>query len=116
MSNSVKHLDISVFDVLKNMFGDKFHITVDKHINNSKENINSIKNALDNNNAKELEQAAHSLKGTSSQFGAIVLSELAEQMEQFAITIEFEKAKQLFPVLKSEREKLEELMLLEINQ
>ena len=97
------------------MFGDKFYITVDKHINNSKENINSIENALDNNNAKKLEQASHSLTGTSGQFGATVLSELAEQMELFAVNAEFDKAKELFPALKSEREKVEELMLLEIN-
>ena len=98
-----------------NMFGDTFVDAVQSHTNNAKENVNRIENALDNNNANELEHAAHSLKGASGQFGAVVLSELAKRMEQYGKDAAIDKAKNIFVELKTAREEVENLMMQEIS-
>jgi len=100
-----------VFNTLKEMFGDKFSSAVDSHASSAKDNLKRIENALKNEDVSELEHAAHSLKGASSQFGAMALSELARQMEQFAKNGEIEKAKNIIDKLKISREEVKKLML-----
>ena len=114
-SNSKAQLNLSVFNMLKNMFGDSFLGAINNHTNCAKENILRIESALDNNDANELEHFAHSLKGASGQFGAMVLSELAEQMEQYAKEAELENAKELLDEIKTACNVAEELMMQELK-
>ena len=111
-----KHLELPVFNSLKLIFKDAFPAAVQKHTNSAKENIKLIETALKNNDGAELELAAHSLKGASGQFGANQLSELARQMEMFGKDAELDKAKEVFPKLKKEREQAEKEMMNEIEQ
>ena len=104
-------LDISVFNVLKDVFGESFSSAVNRHTASAIDNIANMEEALKNNNAELLEHAAHSLKGASAQFGAIALSGLAEQMEIFGKNDEIEKAKDIINQLVSTRKKVEKLML-----
>ncbi len=108
-------LDLPIFNVLKNMFGDAFPAAVGSHTTSAKENVERIEKAIVNNDSKELEHAAHSLKGASGQFGAMVLSELAKQLEQLAKEDNIDKAKHIFPKLKAEREDVEKAMLKELS-
>jgi len=100
--------------LLKGMFGTEFSGVVDSHTTSAKKNIKRMEDAFENNNASELEHAAHSLKGASAQFGAVTLSELAKQMEQFGKNKEIDKAKAIFSELKSARENVETEMLKEM--
>ena len=104
-------LDLSVFNVLKGLFGDAFKNAVENHTNSTKDNIKKIEKALNTGDLKELERAAHSLKGAAAQFGAVTLSAIAEKLEQFAEDADIEKAKNLFSQLKTAREKVESEML-----
>ena len=104
-------LDLSVFNVLKGLFGDAFKNAVENHTNSAKDNIKKIEEALNTADLKELERAAHSLKGAAAQFGAVALTELAKQVEHFAADADIEKAKNLFSQLKTAREKVESEML-----
>ena len=115
ITNDNKQLDLSVFNVLKNMFGDTFTEAVNSHTSSAKDNVKLIEKALANNDANEFEQAAHSLKGASSQFGAMVLSEFARQLEQFGKDGEIEKAKEIIDKLKISRVEVEKLMLNEMK-
>ena len=112
--NSFK-LDLSIFNVLKEMFGDTFSNAVESHTKSAKDNVKRIEGAVKNNDASELEHAAHSLKGASSQFGAMVLSEFARQLEQFGKDGEVEKAKEIIDKLNISRAEVEKLMLNEIT-
>lgn len=105
-----QRLDLSIFNGLKNIFQDAFPTAVNKTVNSAKENINRIEAALESKDSNELESAAHSLKGASAQFGAFHLSELARQLEVMGENAELEKAKEILPVLKSEREYVEKEM------
>lgn len=108
-------LDLSVFNVLKEMFGDNFNDVVKKHSESSLDNVKRIEVALANNDASELEHAAHSLKGASGQFGAKRLSELAMKIELFGKETEFDKAKNIFDELKDARDEAERLMQHELH-
>lgn len=112
----VKYLDLSIFNPLKTMFRDKFPDVAEKHTSSAIENVKRIQMALDNHNANELEHASHSLKGASAQFGAITLSELSRQMEEFAKNAEFDKANKLFSKIKTERENVEKEMIRELEK
>ncbi|MCK4863875.1 MAG: response regulator [Gammaproteobacteria bacterium] len=111
ITNDNKQLDLSVFNTLKEMFGDTFSVAVGSHASSAKDNLKRIENAIEKGDASELEHAAHSLKGASGQFGAMRLSKLAEQMEQFGKDAEIEKAKGIIDELKILREEVEKLML-----
>jgi len=115
ITNDNKQLDLSVFNILKEMFGDTFSAAVGSHASSAKDNLKRIENSLEKGDASELEHAAHSLKGASSQFGAMALSELARKMEQFGKDGEIEKAKEIIDELKFSREEVEKLMLNEIT-
>jgi len=108
--NSNPHLNLSVFNTLKKIFSNKFSVAIENHANSAKKNIEHIETALIENDADALEHAAHSLKGASAQFGAIVLSELAEQIEILAAKMKLEQAVKILPELKRERERVEKLM------
>ena len=109
-----QQLDLSVFGFLQEIFGDGFAEAVNNHAESAKDNLKRIEEALDNNDANELEHAAHSLKGASGQFGAMILSELARQMEMFGKSGEVEKAKEIIDELKVSIEEVEKLMLNEM--
>ena len=103
-------LDLSVFHTLKNMFGNAFVDAVASHTSSAKDNVGKMEEALNNNDANQLEHAAHSLKGASAQFGAMQLSELAQKMEEFGKKSQIEKAKEIIEALKQAREAVEALM------
>ena len=109
-----EELDLKVFNVLKQMFSDKFPEAVKNHANSAKENIIQIEQALNENDTDKLEHASHSLKGASGQFGANVLSELARQIEFLAMENKINEAKIILPELKLARKKVEVLMSKEL--
>ena len=112
--NMCPPLNLLVFNALKEMFGDAFMDAVNNHTISALENIKQIEIALDKNDANAIELAAHSLKGASGQFGAMVLSKLAAEMEQFGKDAAIDDAKIIFSELKKAREEAEKLMMQEI--
>ena len=114
-SQDIKELDFNVFNVLKDIFGDNFYNAIDNHTKSAKENILRIETAITNNNASELEHAAHSLKGASAQFGAMVLSDWAKKMEAYGKNNEVNKAKDILQEIIVARENAEKAMLNEIG-
>lgn len=107
-------LDLSTFNILKELFGGKMADAVDSHTISAKENIIRIEKAIEKSDASALVHAAHSLKGASSQFGALALCELALKMEEHGKNNMIEKAKELITELQSSREEVEKLMLKEL--
>lgn len=108
-------LDMDVFNELKKIVAEKFPDAVAIYTEISKKNINSIVAAIEKGDGSELEHAAHSLKGSSGQFGAMLLSELARKMELFGKINEIDKAKEIVQDLLDVRRSVEILMLKELN-
>ena len=111
LSNPPPQLDMTAFNTLKKIFGNNFQQAIDSILNCAHDNILLMENAIENNDAAQLELASHSLKGACSQFGAMALSELAQQMENFAKELEVNKGCNILEALKAEQKMVEKLML-----
>ena len=107
-------INMEVFNQLKKLFGDQFEFGVGQFINNALKNIDNIEQALADGDSETLERAAHSLNGSSGQFGALVLSDIAEKIEAFGKQGDFDQAKQSALQIRVAHEQVAELMLAEL--
>ncbi|VAX00073.1 Multi-sensor hybrid histidine kinase [hydrothermal vent metagenome] len=109
-SLSNDNLDLESFYSLKKLFKDKFSFAVEQHANNAKENVKILKQAIELQDLETLERTAHSIKGSSAQFGAMSLSKLAADMEQLAKGKDLNKAKTLLAEIRDCQEQVAQLM------
>ena len=65
----------------KSILKEKYAEMVDIYIQNSRERIEEIETAIENDNVDGLIRPAHSLKSTSMQMGAVSLSDIAKTIE-----------------------------------
>ncbi len=103
-------LDLDAFLKLQRLFGDKFAAVVDQYIENALKNVNVVADAIEKSDLETLERAAHSLKGTSAQFGACGLNSVVFEMEGAAKRGELKQAKALLPKLQTEQQRAAEEM------
>ncbi len=108
--DSLPPLDTSVFKNLKSLFKDKFPLVIEQHTQNARENILRAKTAIEDNDAKTLERAAHSLKGASAQFGANHLNSIAVEIEILAKSGNIRQAEKLIDKLQTAQQEAATLM------
>jgi PAS domain S-box-containing protein len=106
----IVELNIETFNNLKELFKDKFQYAVEQHVTNIFDNTQRLKQAIEHQDNETLERLAHSIKGASAQFGALVLSKLATEMELLARNNDIEHAMQLFTELSDCQEQVAQLM------
>lgn len=75
------HVDRDVLNALQEVMEDEYPALLDTFIADSEERLCILRNAED---AAQLMNAAHSFKGSSSNMGAIRLTELCNELEQRA--------------------------------
>jgi len=109
-SASLDEFDMESFNNLKELFKEKFPYAVEQHASNSLENVMLVKHAIEEKDLATLERAAHSIKGTSAQFGAMSLSKVAACMEQLAKIEDLEQASKLFSKLRDCQQQVAQLM------
>ncbi len=107
--------DLSVFNKLKQMFGDKFPTVIEKNIKNTMDNVARMEKAIQQKDLETLEGAAHSVKGTSAQFGAMQLSAAALEMEQLARDGDLEQASALLNDVRAAQERVAQIMQQQIS-
>ncbi|NVJ60330.1 MAG: Hpt domain-containing protein [Gammaproteobacteria bacterium] len=99
---------------LKELLGADFNLLVDAFDNDNREHLAHIQSAIDDKDFEQLTHAAHSIKGASSNLGAIELASVCQKLESAGkekdlstAASDFEKAKGLFEqaveILKAER-------------
>ncbi len=108
-------LDLVSFDKLKQLFGERFAGVVEQHINNARENLCRAEEALKQGDLETLERVAHSLKGSSAQFGATKLSAAALEMEGLAKCGELAQAQHQLVVLQRVQQEVAEEMLEQLS-
>jgi histidine phosphotransfer protein HptB len=77
------HLDHEVLSVLQEVMEDGYPLLLDTFLSDSQERLRQLHEAKADD-ATQLIATAHSLKGSSSNMGAIRLAELCQQLEQRA--------------------------------
>jgi HPt (histidine-containing phosphotransfer) domain-containing protein len=80
MSESV--IDIPTFNGLREV-GDADFINelIDTFLEDAPHMLNELRQSLEENNAERFRRTAHSLKSNSNTFGALVLADLAKELE-----------------------------------
>lgn len=108
-------LDLNVLNKLKKMFGDKFSYVIEQNTLNTLKNVDLVETAIQQGDLETLERVAHSLKGTSAQFGAIKLYIIAFELENLARKGALDEASVLFKNLRDAQETVASMMLLQIS-
>ncbi len=108
-------LDLSVFNKLKQMFGEKFPTVIEKNIKNTMDNVARMDEAIQLKDLETLEHVAHSVKGTSAQFGAVQLNIAALEMEKLAKDGDLEQASTLLTDLRAAQERAAQIMKKQIS-
>ncbi len=72
------HLDPTVLNALQEVMEDEYPVLLDTFVCDSEERVRELRKSED---SIQLVAAAHSLKGSSSNMGALRLAELCHQLE-----------------------------------
>ena len=108
--NDDGELDMNTFNTLKGLFGEKFSSAVEQHIDNAVENVQKLKESIDQGEREVSERTAHSIKGASAQFGAKVLNEYAAKLESLAKENNLDAAAVLWSALADAQQRAADLM------
>lgn len=96
------HIDRVALEELMNVMEDDFPVLVNAYLSDAKIRLESLQQALNNQKPDELRQAAHSLKGSSSNLGAIGLADLLGHMEEYGRENKMNEAYSLMPRIHNE--------------
>ncbi len=94
-------LNLSIFNQLKKLFGNKFEAAIHQNFMTSEKNIMQAQDAIQAKDQKTLERAMHSLKSSSRQFGALKLGDIAADIETHAAQNNLDAAKEAFAILRA---------------
>lgn len=96
---SDNHLDEAVLAALQDVMEQEYPLLLETFLSDSRARLDQLHHATD---ADGLAQAAHSLKGSSSNMGAVRLAELCRQMEHQAERLSPAAAAQLLQEIAEE--------------
>ena len=110
MSNQSTVLDEAVISEVKDMMKDKFPTMLSYFIEDSEMYVKQTEEGFAANSAEEIVSPAHTLKSSSKQMGAMLLSDIAKDIEANAREIvngngELDNLKPRLPELKDALEK-----------
>ncbi len=109
-------LDLTPFNQLKKMFGERFLEIIEQHTQNAAENVSRVEEAIKQGDLEQLEHAAHSIKGASAQFGATQLNKVSIELEKLAKEGNLKRAEIVFRELRVAQQVTAEAMLRETGQ
>ncbi|MCU1715950.1 Hpt domain-containing protein [Pseudomonas sp. 5P_3.1_Bac2] len=81
---SDNHLDSAVLAALQDVMEDEYPLLLDTFLADSAERLQGLRQCLQQADSHNLRLAAHSFKGSCSNMGARVLTDLCKQLEQAA--------------------------------
>lgn len=77
----MNHLDIEQLAELKEVLEDEFQVLINTYLADAQIRLALIEQGIAKQDYEQIRLAAHSLKGASANIGAVVLSNLCEQLE-----------------------------------
>lgn len=104
-------LDLDVFNKLRSLFRENFASVITQHQQSTDENVKRIENAIQKGDQEALVRAAHSIKGSSAQFGSVRLNAIAVEMEALAKNSELEASMQMLSELRTAQRQAAQLMM-----
>ncbi|MCK7543450.1 Hpt domain-containing protein [Marinobacter bryozoorum] len=108
--NTKPHLDEEALAELRDVMEDEFDILIQTYINDSRERIQSLHQALSENDPDAFSRTAHSFKGSSINIGASRLGDLCLQVEKAGREGDLDAARQVMAPLETEFATVRRLM------
>jgi HPt (histidine-containing phosphotransfer) domain-containing protein len=81
---SLPHLDTDILIALQEIMEDEYGNLLDTYLSDSEERIRALKEAFAEQELTQLRHVAHSFKGSSSNMGAVLLTNLCKELEEAA--------------------------------
>lgn len=104
------HLDAAALAELEEIMEDDFGILLETYIDDADNKLTLLCEALKSGDANSLREVAHSLKGASSNVGAIPLSKLCEDVEHLAKNNQVLEITPLLPGIRDEYQEVKSLL------
>ena len=95
IENAAPILDMTVVDKVHDLLGDKFGEMIEIYIKNSAKYTADIMTAMQKKNIEDIVIPSHTLKSISKQIGAILLSEIAENVEDMVRNSQMDSAESI---------------------
>jgi PAS domain S-box-containing protein len=102
VSGAVSVLDYKIIDPIKLGKPDLWRRLVDIYLRNSPDNLETIEQAIVNKDFSAVEMAAHTLKSSSANLGALPLSDLCQKAEIAARETAIDDVQRLFLEMRTE--------------
>lgn len=80
----VEHLNMAALAELKEVMEEDFDLLIETYLHDSLKRVIDIADAFQKADSSRLSKAAHSLKGSCSNVGAVCLYEMCKEIEIFA--------------------------------
>lgn len=106
MSEVDSHLDMDALVQLKAIMGDEFSMLIETFGNDSVVRIECIRDAIASGDPDEIRRAAHSFKGSASNMGAPVLTDLCRELEDRGHNGQTEGGEELLKQIEQEFEQV----------
>jgi HPt (histidine-containing phosphotransfer) domain-containing protein len=82
MTDATEHLDLDTIKELKIIMGDEYSLLLETFINDSVIRINTVAEAVAAQDPDAIRRAAHGLKGSAGNMGAVRLSLICKSLEE----------------------------------
>lgn len=109
------HVDLQVLGELKEIMEDEFLVLLETYLSDSVKLLAEIDQAINSSDAEGLRSVAHSLKGSSANLGAIVLSDYCKQLEDMGKNNQLDNAADVFSKVREESVIVNEALAKEIE-
>lgn len=104
------HLDEEALAELQDVMDDEFDVLIHTFLTDSRERIESLKQALGQQDADALAHTAHSFKGSCINIGAPQLGELCREVESAGKNHELERAPAIIGAIESEFDRVNTML------
>ncbi len=112
---TTQHLDEATIVELKEIMEEEFDVLLETYLSDAVIKLDSIDSALDEGDKEKLRESAHSLKGSSSNIGALPLSGLCANIENLARENQIMEIIKIVPGVRSEYERVRVLLEEKLN-
>ena len=107
---SAKHLDEALLAELEEIMEEDFGMLLETYLADALIKLDSMESAVSERDEQKLRESSHSLKGSSSNVGAVLLSDLLSDVEQMAIRNNIDDAREILPGIASEYQQVKALL------
>ena len=107
---NANHLDLDALAELEDIMEEDFGILIETYLVDGDKKLAAISAALSDENSNLVRELAHSFKGASCNVGALPLSRLCEDVEQFAKNGDINEIPARMPAILDEYQAVKQLL------